>query len=124
MLVGAERPGWTDVIRAGLYGAVSEGSGGGAGKKRVWRVVQILISIALVAGIFVFAIPKLADYSTVWAAIKRMTSLEIAILVGATVFNLFTYWWQVAAWMPSTLANPAMPATTPLRRSYFFARYR
>jgi putative heme transporter len=96
------------VTRSGLDGAVSGGPEG-AGKKRVWRVVQILVSIALVVGIFVFAIPKLADYSSVWAAIQDMTWQEIATLVGAMVFNLFTYWWQVAASIPGlTLGQAAV----------------
>jgi putative heme transporter len=69
-------------------------------KKRIWRVVQIAFSVVLVVAIFWYAIPKLADYSSVWDVIRQMTWLEIATLVGATVFNLFTYWWQNMASLP------------------------
>lgn len=43
-----------------------------AGRKRTRRIAQIVVSVALVIGIFAFAIPKLADYSTVWIAITHM----------------------------------------------------
>jgi uncharacterized membrane protein YbhN (UPF0104 family) len=69
-------------------------------KKRVWRVVQIVFSVVLVAAIFFYAIPKLADYSAVWDTIQQMTTLEIASLIAATIFNLFTYWWQNMASLP------------------------
>jgi uncharacterized membrane protein YbhN (UPF0104 family) len=69
-------------------------------KKKLWRVVQILVSIVLVVGIFVYAIPKFADYSSVWKQITEMTWLELVTLVAATAFNLLTYWWQNMAAIP------------------------
>jgi putative heme transporter len=71
-----------------------------AQRKRTWRIVQIVISIVLVIGIFVYAIPKFADYSSVWAEITKMTWFEILTLFAAMTFNLFTYWWQNMASMP------------------------
>jgi uncharacterized membrane protein YbhN (UPF0104 family) len=62
-------------------------------------VAQIGSSVVLTIGIFAFAIPKLADYSAAWRAVTRMTSLQLAVLVGAMVFNLITYWWQNMASM-------------------------
>jgi uncharacterized membrane protein YbhN (UPF0104 family) len=76
-------------------------------RSRVWRIVQILLSIAIVVGIFAYAIPKIADYSSVWKAVTDMTWLEIVTLVAATVFNLFTYWWQNMASMPGLRLAPA-----------------
>ena len=61
-----------------------------ARKKLIWRVVQILISVVLVVAIFAYAIPKIADYRSVWQAFINMTWFELASLVVATVFNLFT----------------------------------
>jgi uncharacterized membrane protein YbhN (UPF0104 family) len=63
-------------------------------------VAQIVVSIVLVVGIFAFAIPKIADYSSVWTAIRNMTWLEIASLFVAMAFNLLTYWWQNMASIP------------------------
>jgi hypothetical protein len=76
-------------------------------KSLTWRVVQIGFSVVLVAAIFFYAIPKLADYSTVWNTITQMTSLEIGSLIAATIFNLFTYWWQNMASLPGLRLWPA-----------------
>jgi uncharacterized membrane protein YbhN (UPF0104 family) len=81
-------------------GRVTEAAGSKARKKRIWRIAQIVFSVVLVAAIFFYAIPKLADYSAVWDTIRQMTSIEIASLVAATIFNLFTYWWQNMASLP------------------------
>lgn len=67
---------------------------------RIRRIVQIVLSVAVVVGIFAFAIPKIADYGSVWSAITAMTWLELATLVLATLFNLVTYWWQNMASLP------------------------
>jgi hypothetical protein len=72
----------------------------GTKKRRTWRIAQVLVSVVVVVGIFAFAIPKIADYSSVWRAIVDMTWLEIASLVAVTMFNLVTYWWQNMASMP------------------------
>jgi uncharacterized membrane protein YbhN (UPF0104 family) len=69
-------------------------------RRRRWRIIQLIASIVLVVGIFVFAIPKIADYSSVWSAVTQMTWLELASLVVATAFNLVTYWWQNMASIP------------------------
>jgi uncharacterized protein (TIRG00374 family) len=69
-------------------------------RSRVRQIVQIAVSIAVVVAIFAFAIPKIADYASVWRAVTDMTWLEIATLVLATVFNLVTYWWQNMASLP------------------------
>jgi uncharacterized membrane protein YbhN (UPF0104 family) len=71
-----------------------------ARRKLIWRIVQILISVVLVVAIFAYAIPKIADYRSVWQAFTDMTWLELTSLVVATVFNLFTYWWQNMASIP------------------------
>jgi uncharacterized protein (TIRG00374 family) len=66
----------------------------------VWRAVQIVFSLVIVVGIFVYAIPKFADYSKVWDAINEMTVMEIASMVGVTILNIVTYWPQQTAAMP------------------------
>src|SRR6266508_2232162 len=76
------------------FGLMDERDARAARKKLIWRVVQILISVVLVVAIFAYAIPKIADYRSVWQAFTNMTWLELASLVVATAFNLLTYWWQ------------------------------
>ena len=64
------------------------------------RGIQIAISVAVVVAIFALIIPKIASYSDVWKTISDLTLIEMASLVAATIFNLFTYWWQMQAAMP------------------------
>ncbi|HEY8115012.1 MAG TPA: lysylphosphatidylglycerol synthase transmembrane domain-containing protein [Actinomycetota bacterium] len=64
------------------------------------RIVGYGISVAIVVGIFWWAIPKFADYRDVWAAITTLTPMETASLVAATFFNLVTYWWANQAALP------------------------
>ena len=54
----------------------------------------------IVIAIFWWAIPKFANYRDVWAAIKTLTPIETWSLVGATIFNLVTYWWANQAALP------------------------
>jgi uncharacterized membrane protein YbhN (UPF0104 family) len=64
------------------------------------RGIQLALSIAVVVAIFALIIPKIASYSAVWKVITELTWLEMTSLVVATIFNLFTYWWQMQAAMP------------------------
>ena len=45
------------------------------------KILGIIASVIIVVGIFVFAIPKFADYSAVWAAIERVTPLRDRLAV-------------------------------------------
>ena len=64
------------------------------------RIVGYVISVLIVIGIFWWAIPKYANYSDVWAAMKTLTPIETWSLVAATIFNLVTYWWANQAALP------------------------
>ena len=64
------------------------------------RVVQALISLALVAGIFLGVMPLIADYGDVFDTIRAMTSLEIGSLVAFGLWNLMTYWFVLTAALP------------------------
>jgi len=68
--------------------------------KRTRRLVGALISLVIVIAIFVYAIPRIADYSAVWATISDLTLVELMSLVGAMVFNLVTYWLLNMAALP------------------------
>jgi uncharacterized membrane protein YbhN (UPF0104 family) len=75
------------------------------------RILGALVSLVIVVGIFGFAIPKVADYGAVWAAMRTMTPLELATLFAAMVFNLFTYWWANMAALPGLRLWPAAVLT-------------
>src|SRR5438067_3003016 len=73
------------------------------------RGIQIGLSMAVVVAIFGLIIPKIASYADVWKTIADLTWLEMVSLLVATIFNLFTYWWQMQAAMPGlTLAQAAV----------------
>ena len=57
-------------------------------KRPVWRVVQILLAVAVVAISFLYAIPKIANYSEVWTEIRDMTRLELLFLFAAMLLTL------------------------------------
>ncbi len=80
-------------------------------KRSAWRYVSFGISLAIVVGIFAFAIPRFADYKDVWAAIRTLTPLEVGSLIAATVFNLFTYWLANMAALPGLRLWPAAVLT-------------
>ena len=42
-------------------------------------------------GTFVFVLPKVADYRSVWAVVKELSWPQVVLLVGATALNLATY---------------------------------
>jgi len=77
------------------------------------RVVQVAFSFLIVVGIFAFAIPRIADYSAVWATIQDLTPMEFASLFAAMLFNLFTYWLANMAALPGLrLARSAVVTQT------------
>jgi uncharacterized membrane protein YbhN (UPF0104 family) len=56
------------------------------------------LGIAVIVATFVFVLPKVADYRSVWAVVKDLSWSQVGLLVGATVLNLATYAppWQAA----------------------------
>src|SRR5437870_10758399 len=80
---------------------------GGTRRKSLVKIIQIVVSAAIVVGIFAGILPKIASYSSVWKTITSLTWLELATVVGASIFNLFTYWWQMQAAMPGLTLRQA-----------------
>ena len=84
-----------------------------ARRKRVIRVVQTSLSALVLVAIFGLILPQIASYADVWATIRALTWIEMFSLIAATVFNLFTYWWQMQAAMPGlTLGQAAVSNQT------------
>ena len=85
--------------RAALSGAASEQDNEARGFP--WkRIIQALISLAIVAGIFLGVMPLIADYGDVFDTIRAMTGLEIGSLVAFGLWNLMTYWFVLTAALP------------------------
>jgi uncharacterized protein (TIRG00374 family) len=64
------------------------------------RVIQVLFSIGVVAGIFLGLMPRIADYTDVWATIRDMTWLELSTLLAVGIWNVVTYWFVLTASLP------------------------
>jgi uncharacterized protein (TIRG00374 family) len=78
-------------------------------KRPLVHAIQILVSLAIVVGVFVYAIPKLADYSKVWDAITGLSLGQVLALIGVTALNVVSYWPQMMASMPGlTFAQAAV----------------
>jgi uncharacterized membrane protein YbhN (UPF0104 family) len=78
------------------------------------QIATFVLGLALVVGIFVFAIPKFADYSEVGKALRTLTPIEWASLVAATIFNLYTYWLANQAALPGVgIGQAAVLTQTP-----------
>jgi putative heme transporter len=71
-------------------------------RSRSGRLLQAALSVAIVLAIFLFAIPKLADYGQVWSQIREMTWLELATLAAVAAWNLVTYWFVMIAALPGS----------------------
>jgi uncharacterized protein (TIRG00374 family) len=80
-------------------GRVGEARSGGKGGGRWWKVV---LSLAVVAAVFFFALPKFADLGDVWMAIKDLTPVEIGTLLALALWNIATYWFVMVASLPGS----------------------
>src|SRR4051812_13455341 len=66
------------------------------------RTLKIVGSLALVAAVFFYALPKFADFSQVWVEIRAMTLIETASLVAAAAWNIVTYWFVMMSSLPGS----------------------
>lgn len=77
--------------------------------KRLSRVAQVLLSVAIVAGVFGVILPRVADFHQVWASIRSMKGWKYTALVAVTLGNIVTYWPVTMAGMPGlSLAKAAV----------------
>jgi uncharacterized membrane protein YbhN (UPF0104 family) len=68
-----------------------DGTNTSAPPTRYGRSVQIAVSLGVVALIFGFLFPKLADYGQVWKSVRQMTWLQISALGLVAIVNLVGY---------------------------------
>jgi uncharacterized protein (TIRG00374 family) len=94
------------------------------GARRWWRsrIAQVVLSVAVVALIFGFFFPKVADYGKVWDTITAMTMIELATLGAFAAWNLVSYWPMLTSVQPglrtreaavANLASTAVANTLP-----------
>jgi putative heme transporter len=77
--------------------------------KRLSRIAQVLLMVAVVVGVFGVVLPRVADFDRVWASIRAMTGWQYLLLLLATLWNIVTYWPVTMAGMPGlSLAQAAV----------------
>jgi uncharacterized membrane protein YbhN (UPF0104 family) len=62
------------------------------------RAIGIGLGLAVVVATFVFLLPRIADYQSVWDVVKTLSWASLAALLATTVVNLVTFAppWMVA----------------------------
>lgn len=82
------------------------------------RILQGLLSLGIVVGIFVGVMPQIANYGDVWDTIVDMTRFEVITLALVGLWNLATYWFVLVAALPglrlreATVVNQASTAVS------------
>ena len=86
------------------------------------RIIAIVVSVAVIGGVFAFALPKIANYGDVWDVVKDLSWEWIAALLLAVLLNTATYGPPWMAALPGlrylhatrvTLASTAMSTVAP-----------
>jgi uncharacterized protein (TIRG00374 family) len=112
---GAARPD-DELLRAEIAGAQPKRRSAAA------RLLAIVVSLAVVAGVFVFALPRIANYGEVWQQVKSLSWPWIIVLLLAVLLNTATYAPPWVAALPGlsylhatrvTLASTAMTMVAP-----------
>ncbi|HEV8421153.1 MAG TPA: lysylphosphatidylglycerol synthase transmembrane domain-containing protein [Actinomycetota bacterium] len=79
------------------------------GSKRLLLVVEMVVSLGVVVGVFAGILPRIADYSAVWATIRSLTWFELLSLFAITALHSIAVLPQMVASLPGlTLAQAAV----------------
>ncbi len=86
------------------------------------RIIGIVASVVVIAGVFVFALPRIANYGDVWDVVQALSWQWLVTLALATLLNLVTYGPPLIAALPGlaylrasrvTLASSALSSVAP-----------
>jgi putative heme transporter len=86
------------------------------------RIVGIVVSVAVVGGVFAFALPRIANYGDVWDEIQTLSWQWLLALTLVTLLNLATFGPPLMAALPGlsyfhasrvTLASTALSVIAP-----------
>ena len=75
--------------------------------RRVRKVLRTVISMALVAAIFAFALPRFASYRSVWASIDAMTWGQALLVAATAAASMASYWFVICAVLPAVRLRQA-----------------
>ena len=72
------------------------------GRARPWRrLLTGALSLLVIAGVFGFALPRIASYGAVWGSLRAMPAPWLGVIAITLVASLVTTWMMVAAVLPS-----------------------
>ena len=82
------------------------------GRRPTWRrLLAPAFSLVLIAAVYFWFLPQFTSLSEVWASVQAMTTLQIAVLVVATIWNLATYQFVMVVTMPGMTLRQATVST-------------
>ena len=55
------------------------------------RVIAAVVAVVVIGGVFLFVLPKIADYGEVWATITGLTWRQVVMLGLAVLLNIATF---------------------------------
>jgi uncharacterized protein (TIRG00374 family) len=73
----------------------------------VRKILRTLLPVALVAAIFLFALPRFASYRSVWASVHAMTWPQVLLVAAAAVASMVSVWFMICAVLPSVRLREA-----------------
>lgn len=80
-------------------------------RQRGRRILGGLLSLALVAAVFVWFLPQFTSLAEVWTSVKDMTWVELTVLVLAAAWNLATYQFVMVSTTPGLTLRQAFVST-------------
>ena len=90
-------------------------------RSRVRRWLPPTVAVVLVVGIFVFVLPRIADYRQVWDVVKTLSWEEAVLLLVVTAINVVTYAPPFMAALPGLRFMPALTLTQASTASTYVA---
>ena len=81
-----------------MPGPVSVANTATASRRRRVKVIQVSFAIVLMVATFAVFLPSIADYGSVWDAVRSMSTWQVALLAAVAIWNLLTFGpnWMVA----------------------------
>jgi len=68
---------------------------------RARKVLRTVVSVALIAAIFGFALPRFASYRSVWASLAGMAWPQVLLVGSTAAASMASYWFMICAVLPS-----------------------
>src|SRR6266702_7426672 len=68
---------------------------------RARKVLRTVVSVALIAAIFGFALPRFASYRSVWASLDAMAWPQVLLVGSTAAASMASYWFMICAVLPS-----------------------